>query len=102
MRHNCPSKREDVTKRTKREFRYSIFLKKKRDGTIMTQGCADGIPHRIYLTKDEASSLTVSIKAAMLSCAINTKKQICIASNILVTFLHSDMEVTVIRCIELY
>jgi len=76
MRHNCPSKREDVTKRTKREFRYSIFLKKNRDGTIKTQVCADGIPQGIYLTKDEASSLTVSIKAVMLSCAIDTKKQI--------------------------
>jgi len=79
-----------------------MFLKKKRDGTIKTQGCAVGIPQRTYFTKDEASSLTVSIKAVMLSCAIDTKKQICLASNIPVTFLHSDMEVTVIMCIELY
>ena len=51
-----------------------MFLKKKRDGTIKTQGCDDGIAQRIYLTKDEAISFTVSIKAVILSCAINTKE----------------------------
>jgi len=49
-----------------------MFLKEKHDGTIKAWGYADGRPQRLYTTKEEASSSTVSL-AMMLSCATDTK-----------------------------
>jgi len=43
-------------KEQKRALRYLMFLKKKRDGSIKAFRCADE-----YMTKDKASSPTVSL-----------------------------------------
>jgi hypothetical protein len=50
---------------------YLMFLKRKRYGKIKTRGCADGRPQREYISKDESSSLTVSIYALMTSCLMD-------------------------------
>jgi len=70
-----------------------MFLKVKRDGTIKSRGCADGIPQRIYTNKEDTSSPTVSIEAMMLSCAIDAREsRSIIVSNIPGAFLHADMD----------
>jgi hypothetical protein len=42
---------------------YLMFLKRKRCGKIKARGCADSRPQRVYISKDESSSPTVSIYA---------------------------------------
>ena len=52
---------------------YLMFLKRKCDGTIKAQGCADGRPQREYISKDESSSPTVSTYALiMTACLFDT------------------------------
>ena len=57
----------------KKALRYLMLLKEKRDGTIKARGCVDGRPQRIYTSKEDTSSPTMSIEAMMLSCAIDAK-----------------------------
>jgi len=47
----------------KKELRYLMFLKEKRDGTIKARGCADGRPQRRYTNKEDTSLPTISIEA---------------------------------------
>jgi Reverse transcriptase (RNA-dependent DNA polymerase) len=51
-----------------------MFLKKKRCGKIKGRGCADGRKQRLYTSKQEASSPTVSIESLMISCTIDAKE----------------------------
>jgi hypothetical protein len=70
---------------------YLMFLKRKRDGTVKTRGCADGRPQREYISKDDSSSPTVSIYALMASClmdAIDERK--VVTCDILGAFLQFD------------
>jgi hypothetical protein len=50
---------------------YLMFLKKKRDGTVKGRGCANGRKQRDKISKEEASSVTMSIESVMISCAID-------------------------------
>jgi hypothetical protein len=50
---------------------YLMFLKGKRCGKVKARGCADGRPQSEYISKDESSSLTVSIYALMTSCLMD-------------------------------
>jgi hypothetical protein len=52
-------------------LRYLMFLIEKRCRCIKGQGCADGRKQRIYKTKEETSSSTVSVDALFLSCIID-------------------------------
>jgi hypothetical protein len=53
-------------------LRYLMFLKEKRCGRIKARGCADGRKQRVYKTKADTSSPTVSIEALLLSCMIDS------------------------------
>ena len=55
----------------KAALRYLMFLKMKRSGKIKGRGCADGRKQRIYKTKEETSSPTISTEALFLTCMIN-------------------------------
>ena len=55
----------------KKALKYLMFLKEKRCGRIKGRGCADGRKQRLYKTKEETSSPTVSIEALLLSCMID-------------------------------
>jgi hypothetical protein len=55
----------------KAALRYLMFLKEKRTGEIKGRGCADGRKQRLYKTKAETSSPTVSTEALFLSCLID-------------------------------
>jgi hypothetical protein len=52
-----------------------MFLKRKRNGTIKSRGCADGRKQREYTKKEEASSPTVAIELVMISCTIDAKEE---------------------------
>ena len=51
-----------------------MFLKRKRCGKIKARGCADGRKQRIYTSKEEASSPTVSLESVLLSCVIDAQE----------------------------
>jgi len=69
-----PRKKEDMMyNERKKELRYLMFLKEKRDGTTKARGCADGRSQHEYTTKAETSSPTVSLEAMMMSCAIDAR-----------------------------
>jgi hypothetical protein len=53
---------------------YLMYLKQKRCGRIKARGCADGRKQRLYKTKDETSSPTVSTEAVFLTAVINAQE----------------------------
>jgi hypothetical protein len=55
----------------KRALRYLMFLKQKRSGMIKGRGCVDGRPQRLWKTKEETTSPTVSIESLLISCMID-------------------------------
>ena len=55
----------------KEALRYLMFLSEKRCGKIKARGCADGRKQRLYKTKEETSSPTVSMEALFLSMLID-------------------------------
>jgi hypothetical protein len=72
---------------------YLMFLKKKRCGKIKGRGCADGRKQRVYTTKEEASSPTVSTEALMLSCVIDAKEGRDVATaNVPGAFMQVEMD----------
>jgi len=89
-----PCSRNDLSyEERKKALRYLMFLKEKRYGTIKARGFADGRPQRVYTSKEDTSSPTISIKAMMLSCAIDAKEnRYVVVSDIPGAFLHADME----------
>ena len=48
-----------------------IFLTEKRDGSVKGRLCANGSIQRAYITKEEASSPTVTLEAVILTCLID-------------------------------
>jgi len=87
-------KKEDMTyDERKKGLRYLMFLKEKRDGTIKARRCANGRSQCEYTTMADTSWPTVSLKAMMMSCAINEMEGRHVAvTDIPGAFLHADME----------
>jgi len=74
-------------------LRYLMYLKQKRCGRIKARGCADGWKQRIYKTKDETSSPTLSTKAVFLMCLVDAKeKRYVITTDIPGAFMHADID----------
>ena len=70
-----------------------MFLKENRDGSIKAQGCADGQPQRLYTDTEDTSSSTVSIKAMMISCALDAKEnRYIVVSDNPGAFVHADID----------
>ena len=64
----------------KKALGYLVFLKGKQSRKMKGRGCADGRPQRECITKDESSSLTVSLYTLMGFCimdALNNRKNNC-------------------------
>ena len=89
-----PVHRSDLTRQEKsRILQYLMFLKRKRCGRIKARGCADGRPQRVYLTKADTSSPTVSIEGFMLSCVIDAKEGRSVATvDLPGAFLQTDQK----------
>jgi hypothetical protein len=70
-----------------------MYLKEKRNGTIKARGCADGRPQRLYKTKSEASSPTVSTEAIFLTALIDAQEgREVMTVDIPGAFMQSDMD----------
>ena len=79
-----------------RALRYLMYLKQKRCGRIKARGCADGRKQRVYKTKDETSSPTVSLEALFLTAAIDAQEgRKVITVDIPGAFMHAEMDETV-------
>ncbi len=64
-----------TAKQCKKVLESHIFVERKRDGLLKTQQVAGGNKQQGYITKEDASSLTVSSEAVMLTCVINATKK---------------------------
>jgi hypothetical protein len=77
----------------KAALQYLMFLKQKRNGTIKGRGCADGRKQQDYITKEDASSPTVSIESVMISTVIDAKERRDVATiDIPGAFMQADMD----------
>jgi Reverse transcriptase (RNA-dependent DNA polymerase) len=77
----------------RKSLKYLMFLKEKRCGQIKGRSCADGRKQRIYKTKAETSSPTVSIESLMLSCMIDAMEGRDIATcDIPAAFMQADID----------
>ena len=59
----------------KAALKYLMFLKEKRCGKIKGRGCADGRKQRLYKTKDETSSPTVTIESLFLTSMVDARER---------------------------
>jgi Reverse transcriptase (RNA-dependent DNA polymerase) len=84
----------DLTKeRKKAALKYLMFLKQKRCGKVKGRGCADGRKQRLYKTKEETSSPTISIEALFLTCMIDALERRCVVTcDIPGAFMHADID----------
>ena len=80
---------------------YLMFLKEKRSGQIKGRGCADGRRQRLYTSKEEASSPTVSIEAVILTSTIDAAEGRDVATvDIPNAFMQAEMDDTVYMRID--
>jgi len=88
-----PIRKDYLTLENKQKaFRYFMFIKEKRDGTVEARGCADGRPQWKYMDKEEASTPTVSLEAIMMSCSTDVKEGMyVVVTDIPRAFLHANM-----------
>jgi hypothetical protein len=52
-----------------------MFLKQKRDGNIKGRSVSGGIKQQDYISKEDASSLTVATESVFLSCIIDAEEE---------------------------
>ena len=88
---------KDLTREDKKAaLRYLMFLKQKRCGKIKARGCADGRKQRLYKTKEETSSPTVSIEGMILTCMVDAREGRHVATcDIGGAFMHADIDETI-------
>ena len=58
----------------KASLEYLMLLKQKRCRIIKGRGCADGRNQRMYMSKEDTSSPTVTTEGLLLSCVIDAKE----------------------------
>jgi hypothetical protein len=89
-----PKKASDLTHAQKRAaLEHLMYLKQKRCGRIKARGCADGRKQRLYKTKQETSSPTVTTEALFITLTIDTEeRRKVITVDIPGAFMHSNMD----------
>jgi hypothetical protein len=89
-----PKMASELTKAQKRAaLEYLMYLKQKRCGRIKARGCADGRKQRLYKTKEETSSPTVTTEALFITSTIDAEERRKIATvDIPGAFMHADMD----------
>ena len=71
----------DLTRTQKHAaLQYLMFLKQKRCGKVKGRGCADGRKQRVYKTKEDTSSPTISVEALFLTCLIDAMEDRSVAT----------------------
>ena len=87
-------KHNELTREDKKKaLQYLMFLKEKRSGRIKGRGCADGRKQRLYKSKEETSSPTISLEALFLTCLIDAKEgRKVVTLDIPGAFMQADMD----------
>lgn len=88
---------QDLTKNQKiAALKYLMFLKQKRCGRIKGRGCADGRKQRLYKSKEETSSPTMTIEALFLTCIVDAMERRCVVTcDIPGAFMQTDIDESV-------
>ena len=82
-----------TTGQKKAALKYLMFLKQKRCGKIKGHGCADGRKQRMYKSKDETSSPTISTEALFITCLIDAMEGRCVVTcDVLGAFMQTDID----------
>jgi hypothetical protein len=92
-----PTKASDLTRDQNRaSLEYLMYLKQKQCGRIKGHGCANSRKQRLYKTKEETSSPTVSTEALFLTALIDDaeeeQKVVPLTVDIPCAFMHVDMD----------
>jgi hypothetical protein len=89
-----PTNASDLTRvQKKAALEYLMYLKQKRCGRIKGRGCADGRKQRLYKTKEETSSPTVTTEALFLTSLVDAEERRKVVTvDIPGAFMHSDMD----------
>ena len=84
---------ELTTAQKKAALKYLMFLKQKRCGKIKGRGCADGRKQRLYKSKDETSSPTITTEALFITCLVDAIENRYVATcDVPGAFMHSDID----------
>ena len=71
-----PVSGKELTREQKRRaLNYLMYLKQKWCGRIKARGCADGRKQRLYKSKEETSSPTVTTEAVFLTSVIEAQER---------------------------
>jgi hypothetical protein len=89
-----PVNGKELTREQKRRaLNYLMYLKQKRCGRIKARGCADGRKQRLYKTKEETSSPTVTTEAVFLTSVIEAQERRRVMTiDIPGAFMHVDID----------
>ena len=89
-----PVRAESLTRaQRKGALNLLTFIKKKRCGKLKGRACADGRKQRLYKTKEESSSPTISIEALFLTCMIDAlERRHVVTCDIPGAFMHADID----------
>ena len=70
-----PFHTRNLSKENKAEdLRHLIFLKGKRDGTIKSRVCVDGISQRKKYAKEETAPTNISTKSVIITCIVDAEE----------------------------
>ena len=84
---------ELTTAQKKAALKYLMFLKQKWCGKIKGRGCADGRKQRLYKTKEETTSPTITTEALFLTCLVDAIENWYVATcDMPGAFMHSDID----------
>jgi hypothetical protein len=80
-------------RKKRKTLKYLMFLKEKRTGIIQGRGCTDGYKQQSLVTKENASSPTVSLESLLLTCVIDAMERRYVATtDIPGAFMLADMD----------
>ena len=84
---------ELTTAQKKAALKYLMFLKQKRCGKIKGRGCADGRKQRLYKSKEDTTSPTITTEALFLTCLTDAiENRYVVTCDVPGAFMHSDID----------
>ena len=84
---------ELTTAQKKAALKYLMFLKQKRCGKIKGRGCADGRKQRMYKSKEDTTSPTITTEALFLTCLTDAiENRYVVTCDVPGAFMHSDID----------
>ena len=82
-----------TTAQKKAALKYLMFLKQKRCGKIKGRGCADGRKQRLYKSKEDTTSPTITTEALFLTCLTDAiENRYVVTCDVPGAFMHSDID----------